>query len=72
MPNKIDRQKLKKRMLDRWENEGGRIAANSTVAHEVNPGSNRQSEGNRSPTSLDNVKVGTAAAPTKKRKRAQK
>lgn len=27
MPDNIEKQRLKKKMLDRWENEGGRIVA---------------------------------------------
>ena len=32
MPNYEARKRLKKKMLDRWENEGGKIAADSTKA----------------------------------------
>ena len=35
MPNPIDRKRLKKRMLDRWENEGGKIAADTTTPNDT-------------------------------------
>ena len=31
MPDPIARKRLKKKMLDRWENEGGAIAADTTT-----------------------------------------
>ena len=72
MPDYDARKRLKKKMLDRWENEGGRIAADSTAAHESNRAGSRESEGNRPPTSRDDATVGIPAAPAKKRKRTQK
>ena len=30
MPNNISRQRLKKKVLDRWENEGGKLSADET------------------------------------------
>jgi hypothetical protein len=72
MPDDNARKRLKKKMLDRWENEGGRIAADSAVARESIPASNREGEGNRPAASRDNSAVGTPTAPTKKRKRTQK
>lgn len=44
-----ERQRLKKRMLDRWENEGGRIVAESIIEHELKPVSDGENKGNRSP-----------------------
>ena len=72
MPDYNARRRLKKKMLDRWENEGGRIAADSAVAHESNPASNRESEGNQPAASRANATVGTPTAPAKKRKRTLK
>jgi hypothetical protein len=66
------RKRLKKKMLDRWENEGGRIAADSTTLPESNPAKNRDSEGNRPLASRDKSTVGGPATPTKKRKLTQK
>ena len=37
MPDPIERKRLKKKMLDRWENEGGRIGADSTGADDTKP-----------------------------------
>ena len=36
MPDPIERKRLKKKMLDRWENEGGRIGADSPGAGDTN------------------------------------
>lgn len=30
MPDKISRRRLKKKVLDRWENEGGKVLADQT------------------------------------------
>ena len=35
MPDPIARKRLKKKMLDRWENEGGAIAADTTTADDT-------------------------------------
>ena len=48
-----ERQRLKKRMLDRWENEGGRIVAESIIQHEVKPASDGENKGSRSPARAD-------------------
>ena len=72
MPDYAARKRLKKKMLDRWENEGGRIAADSSIAHESNPASSRQSEDSRPSASHDNPMVGVPASPTKKRKLTRK
>jgi hypothetical protein len=72
MPDDNARKRLKKKMLDRWENEGGRIAADSTISSESNPASNPDSKGNRTPASPDKSKVGAPGPRTKKRKLTQK
>ena len=72
MPDRVARKRLKKKMLDRWENEGGRIAADSTIAPDGNRASNRQREGNPRSVSRDSSTVGAPATPTKKRKLRQK
>jgi hypothetical protein len=71
MPDYITRKRLKKKMLDRWENEGGRISADPTSADESRS-SDHQSEGSQRSALHDNSTVGTSASPTKKRKPAQK
>jgi len=72
MPDANARKRLKKKMLDRWENEGGRIAADSTISSESNPASNADSKDNRTPASRDKAKVGAPGTSTKKRKLTQK
>ena len=72
MPDENARKRLKKKMLDRWENEGGRIAADSTISSESNPASNSDSKGNQTPSSRDKSKVGAPGTRTKKRKLSQK
>lgn len=42
MPDNSERKRLKKKMLDRWENEGGRITADPVIANESNPASQRK------------------------------
>jgi hypothetical protein len=70
MPDPIARKRLKKKMLDRWENEGGRIAADS--ADDAKP--TREPEGKRKQLSASggNAPVGGPASPTKKRRDAKK
>ena len=49
MPNEVERKRLKKKMLDRWENEGGRIAADSSIASQSNSASEPDGEGRQAP-----------------------
>jgi hypothetical protein len=72
MPDDKARKRLKKKMLDRWENEGGRIAADSTISSESNPASNPDSKDNRTPASRDKSKTRAPETRTKKRKLTQK
>ena len=72
MPDENTRKRLKKRMLDRWENEGGRIAADSTISSDSNPASKPDSKSNRTPASRDKSKLGVPGTGTKKRKLTQK
>lgn len=48
MPDYISRQRLKKKVLDRWENEGGRLCADPKSS---DPPDKRASEGNAAQTS---------------------
>ena len=57
MPDNIERKRLKKKMLDRWENEGGRIAADSVIASQSNLGSQREGEGTQAPASNNSSRV---------------
>jgi hypothetical protein len=72
MPDQISRKRLKKKMLDRWENEGGRISADPTGADEDRPTSDQESEGRQLSASQDSSTVATPASPAKKRKTTQK
>ena len=51
MLDNIERKRLKKKMLDRWENEGGRIAADAMIAKQSNLASQREGEGTQDPVS---------------------
>lgn len=68
MPDQIARKRLKLKMLDRWENEGGRISADPTNADETRPTSDHEGEDKQLSASQDNSTVGTPASPTKKRR----
>jgi hypothetical protein len=71
MPDPIARKRLKKKMLDRWENEGGRIASDTTSADASRPtGEDKGGGRKRSPS--DNSAVSAPAASTKRRKPTQK
>ena len=45
MPDPIARKRLKKKMLDRWENEGGAIAADTTTADDTSLTSEDKGQG---------------------------
>ena len=66
MPDNIERKRLRKKMLDRWENEGGRIAADSVIADQSNPASQRK--GNQAPASNNSSRMNSM--PSRKKKRA--
>lgn len=72
MPDQITRKRLKKKVLDRWENEGGKIIAAPTGADENAPASGHESEGSQLSASHDNPTVATTPPRTKKRKPTQK
>lgn len=72
MPDPIARKRLKKRMLDRWENEGGRIATDSTSADAINPTSEDKDHDRKQSSPSDNSTAGAPAPPTKRRKPARK
>ena len=46
MPDLSSRKRLKKKALERWENEGGRICADSTTTINSDPRKKRASKGN--------------------------
>ena len=57
MPDPIARKRLKKKMLDRWENEGGRIAVAPTGADDPGPTSENEGKGKQPLTARDNSKI---------------
>jgi hypothetical protein len=72
MPDQIARKRLKKKMLDRWENEGGRISADPISADKGRPTSVHEGERKQLSASHDSSTVAAPASPTKKRKPTQK
>lgn len=72
MSDPIARKRLKKKMLDRWENEGGRIATDTTSADASGPTSEDKSHRRKRSSPSDNSTVGGRASPTKRRKPIQK
>ena len=71
MPDPIARKRLKKKMLDRWENEGGRIAADTTSSDSNRPSENKGHDKKLSSPS-DNSTVGGPTSPTQRRKPTRK
>ena len=67
MPDKIARERLKQKVLQRWENEGGKIETDPKGAHGNNPTRGPESEANRSFRSSKNP-VGTPVSRKSKRK----
>lgn len=57
MPDPVARKRLKKKMLDRWENEGGRVAADTTSADASIPASEDKGHG-RKPSSPNDDSTG--------------
>ena len=72
MADRIARKRLKKKMLDRWENEGGRIAIDTTTADASGPTSEDKGHGRKLSSPSDNSTVGAPASPTKMRKPIRK
>lgn len=69
MPDYITRQLLKQKVLERWENEGGRIEpADLASAHRNKPTGDPKSETNRSSTALESSLAGARNALIGKRK----
>ena len=72
MPDPIARKRLKKKMLDRWENEGGRITSDTTSADASRPTSEDKGHGRKLSSPSDNSTVGARASATKRRKPTRK
>ena len=69
MADDFTRMRLKKKVLDRWENEGGRIVADPAGAAECGPKRDHEGELDRLSGSFGNSAV---CSPTKGRKPAVK
>jgi hypothetical protein len=72
MPDPIARKRLKKKMLDRWENEGGRVAPDTTSVDSIKPASEDKGRSRKQSSPSDNSTAGTPAVPTKRRKSTRK
>ena len=72
MADPIARKRLKKKMLDRWENEGGRIATDTTSLDASRPTSEDKGHGQKRSSPSDNSPAGAPASPTKRRKPTRK
>jgi hypothetical protein len=72
MPDPIARKRLKKKMLDRWENEGGRIAPDTTSADASTPTGEDKGRSRKRASPSDNSPVSAPASSTKTRKPTQK
>ncbi len=72
MADANERKRLKKKMLDRWENEGGRTCADPPGADNTRPTSEQEGKGKQLSDSRRNLTVGGPASPTKKRKATRK
>jgi hypothetical protein len=64
MPDNIERKRLKIKMLDRWENEGGRIAADPVIGNQSNLASQREGESTQVHVSNNRSRVDSTIGPT--------
>ena len=72
MPDPIARKRLKKKMLDRWENEGGTIASDTTSADASRPTSEDKNHARKPSSPSDNPTAGAPASTAKRRKPTRK
>ena len=72
MPDPIERKRLKKKMLDRWENEGGRITADPAGAADIRPTSEHEGKGKQRSASRNNATADGPPSSTKRRKSTRK
>lgn len=68
MPDPIARKRLKKKMLDRWENEGGSIAADPVGSDDTRPTGEHKGEAKQLSASRNKSMVSGPASPAKRRK----
>jgi hypothetical protein len=71
MPDPVARKRLKKKMLDRWENEGGAIAADTESADASRPTGEDKARIKKRSSPSDNSSV-SGPPSTKRRKPGQK
>ena len=71
MPDPVSRKRLKKRMLDRWENEGGRIANDTASVDETKRTSENKSQSKKLSSAKDNS-TNVRSASTKSRQPTRK
>ncbi|MCA1577414.1 MAG: hypothetical protein LC794_08640 [Acidobacteria bacterium] len=71
MPDPIARKRLKKKMLDRWENEGGSVASDTASADASRPSNADKGQGKKLSSPSDSSTASAPATPNK-RKPAQK
>ena len=72
MPDPVARERLKKKMLDRWENEGGSIAADTTGADATSRSGEDKGRARKRSSTSDKSSISAPASPTKRRKPTQK
>ena len=72
MPDYIARKRLKQKALERWENEGGKVDADSEETRGSNPTTHHETEGNRSSRSREGSSAGTRNPPGRKLKSRRK
>jgi hypothetical protein len=71
MPDDVNRKRLRKKVLDRWENEGGRVGTDPAGADECARPCDAESEGNQLSGPQSNSTVGVPAPATENRKPTQ-
>jgi hypothetical protein len=72
MADDITRQRLKKKVLERWENEGGKISIDPAGTDESRPANDHESGVDGRSASPDDSTVAPLTIRTKKRKPTQK
>jgi hypothetical protein len=68
MPDCITRKRLRKKVLDRWENEGGKVGTDPAGADECGQPVDAESEGNQLSSPQGSSTVGAPAPPTENRR----
>jgi hypothetical protein len=72
MNDPIARKRLKKKMLDRWENEGGRITTETTSADASGSTTEDKGRGKKLSSKSDSSPGGKPATPAKTHKPTRK